>query len=272
VARGIDDPDFDLAATLTSAGATPLESTFPGINMIRLPSYYTSSSDTVAGYQQYVTWLTANHIVVEIEDHDYPNVLTGTALTGAVQWYSTMAAAFMNNPYVWFGTQNEPNNPSDQSVVTDMQVAIYNAIRGTGNSNPIMIVPIGGYTTNGLTASAYTSMTNVLWDVHYYNWIANYSTDQATNDSALASEISGVAAFSPSADGTMPVIVGEYGNSTDGNSIDAGWTETVTAVTSSGYGALAWAWYYPGATGDQLTDGSGNLTAYGQMVAQFIMQ
>jgi hypothetical protein len=64
------------------------------------------------------------------------------------------------------------------------------------------------------------------------------------------------------------VIIGEYGVSTDGQNTDPNGTQVVTAVESSGYGCMAWGWD-PGAN-DDVTDGSNNLTPYGQQVAQFI--
>jgi hypothetical protein len=74
--------------------------------------------------------------------------------------------------------------------------------------------------------------------------------------------------------GVIPVIIGEYGNSTDGNNVDPGWQATITAVntTPDGEGSLAWNWDANG-TQDQVQnscfDGT-SLIAYGQLVAQYI--
>ena len=74
-----------------------------------------------------------------------------------------------------------------------------------------------------------------------------------------------------SADGVMPVIIGEYGDSTTGEDIDANGDQVVQVVDSSGYGSMAWNWNSC-CTGDKLTNGPGSsLTSpYGQLVAQFI--
>ncbi len=61
-------------------------------------------------------------------------MFTGDQLAAESNWYAGMAAAFIGNPYVWFGTINEPGNGD-----SDQELATYNAIRGTGNNNPIML-------------------------------------------------------------------------------------------------------------------------------------
>jgi hypothetical protein len=121
-----------------------------------------------------------------------------------------------------------------------------------------------GQTNVGYTASAYAAMHNVIWDVHYYGWVSGYSTNQATVTSTLSS-ITAQAQQIKSADGTIPIIIGEYGNSTSGVGIDPNATQVIQAVQASGYGYAAWAWGN-GNPGDGLTSGSG-LSSYGQQVA-----
>jgi hypothetical protein len=53
-------------------------------------------------------------------------------------------------------------------------------------------------------------MTNVVWDVHFYAWVANNSTDQTTVNQALDSGVQTITG----ADGTIPPLIGEYGVST----------------------------------------------------------
>jgi hypothetical protein len=69
-----------------------------------------------------------------------------------------------------------------------------------------------------------------------------------------------------SADGTMPVIIDEYGNSTSGTTFDANATQVITAAQQSGVGSVGWAWYL-GSPGDGLNDSGNGLSAYGQQVA-----
>jgi uncharacterized repeat protein (TIGR01451 family) len=264
----------------TSNTGPQVAAMFPGINFVRLPTGqpYPSASDL----QSLITSFTDAGIVVEIEDHPWPEVApyTGSALTAETDWYASLASAFAGNPYVWFGTMNEPQTAygSAEAAISTQEVAIYDAIRGAGSNTILMMELMGGGNPGtigagfGMTASSYASMTNIVWDLHFYAWVAGYSSDQGTVTAALfgsASAGQGIAAAQtiPSADGTVPVLIGEYGNSTDGQNIDADWVQVITAVTSSGYGSAAWAWD-PGAA-DVLVSG-GALTPYGQMVAQYI--
>ena len=126
-----------------------------------------------------------------------------------------------------------------------------------------------------MTPSTYSSMTNIVWDFHFYGWDSGYSTDQATVNAALlgsASAGQGILAAQTitSADGLVPVLIGEYGNSTDGQNIDPNWVQVITAVETSGYGSAAWE-FNTGGVADVLVSG-GTLTAYGQMVAQYLAQ
>jgi hypothetical protein len=124
-----------------------------------------------------------------------------------------------------------------------------------------------------LVPSIYANMTNTIWDVHIYGYQVNYSTDQTTVDANVAA-MAAAAQTIPSADGTMPVLLAEYGPSTDGTSDDPNGVQNVTAVVNAGgtgkYGSAAWAWN-PGGSADHLLDGSGQPSSpYGQMVRIYI--
>ncbi len=262
--------DVDLPSAVNA-----FTTTLPGINFIRMTNF-NLSEDTVAYLTPYINQLTSEGIAVEIQDTNYPNVFTGSALTSAEQWYASFATAFENNPYVWFDTQNEPTGGD----VTDDQneiVGIYNAIRATGNNNIIMMDP-GGNTIPGMNPAVFATMTNVAWDEHYYNWESGYSTSLAANEAKLSSDIATMQSIT-SANGTIPVIVGEYGNSTDGSNVDPGGSQTLQAVqdsVTSGQtsGAISWEWYNSGTQADNMvnsvTGGSASLSSYGQEVAQWI--
>jgi hypothetical protein len=262
-----------------------LLSDFPGLNMVRL--YFEGSfSDNLSSIQASINALTAKGIVVEIEDHTgiSQTPYTGSQLAAEQAWYSSIASASKTNPYVWFGTFNEPGNGANLAGIAAQEVATYNTIRGAGNNNPILMEePSGGnpglvganatgYDGSGpMPASDYAKMTNIIWDLHYYGWASKYSTDQATVNAALqgsASSASGIAGAQTiqSADGKVPVIIGEFGNSTTGGAIDPNGDQVINAVTQSGLGYLAWGWN-PDPQGDQLTNGNGALTGYGQQIA-----
>jgi Cellulase (glycosyl hydrolase family 5) len=252
-------------------------------NFVRLAVYDYASPSALRAY---VTDLTSHGIVVELEDHTNSSgadaggsqgqIFSGQQLTNELNWYSSIASAFKNNPYVWFGTDNEPSEVDasgkwDPAALSDWQLQTYNAIRKAGNNSPVML-EANGWASNGApvmlqgyNAADYASMTNVIWDPHYYGWLTNYSTDQATNNNFVAEMIQQVQQIK-SADGTIPVIFGEYGNSTDGVNIDANGSQVIQAVLNSGAGNVAWAWG-SGNPGDGLINNDGSLSSYGQLVA-----
>ena len=123
-----------------------------------------------------------------------------------------------------------------------------------------------------MTPSAYAGMTNIVWDLHYYGWVSGYSTSQSAVNQSLASSVNAAQTIT-SADGKVPVVIGEYGPATDGQNTDANANQVLQAVQGSihhrrdGW-TMAWGW--SSGMNDNLTDGSGNLTSYGQEVAQWI--
>jgi hypothetical protein len=270
IARGINVYD-DLAV---GAGGS-MTAMFPGLNYVRVGIHHPYPDPST--FQAFVTQMTGKGIVIEFEDHPdggggQDPAYTGSALAAESAWYAAMAKAYASNPYVWFGTFNEPGTQGGS--VSDWQLATYNAIRGAGNNNPILLEIVGwpGAWNNTMTPSDYAGMHNTIWDPHFYGWIPRYSTDQSTVDRALADEIAQVQQI-PSADGTMPVIIAEYGNSTDGTTIDPNGTQVVTSVANAGgsgkAGSAAWAWL-PGGNADHLQD-AGTLTSpYGEQVALYI--
>ena len=51
---------------------------------------------------------------------------------------TSLATAFKGNPYVWFSTDNEPGDQYTYNGATSAeQLAVYNAIRATGNTSMI---------------------------------------------------------------------------------------------------------------------------------------
>jgi len=259
----------DIQAVLTA---------YPGLNFIRLSTWY-SAPYSVADYQAFISITTAKGIVVEIEDHSYHTggnpAFTGAELAAESAWFASLAKPFAGNPYVWFGSMNEPKGSG--ADITAQEVATYNAIRGAGNNSIIMMEVYGGGvsqlmgTSGGQIVGSYAFMKNIVWDVHYYDWPSGYSAVQAEVDSVLAALI-GLAQQITSADGKVPVIIGEYGDSTDGKAVDGGWKEVITAVVNLGgklqYGSAAWEWSSAGA--DALLNADGTLSTYGQMVALYI--
>jgi hypothetical protein len=291
IAKGINIYWDQLSSAVGNGTTMPLTTAFPGLSMVRVNFEGPPGSGypDVSQFEAQVNALTAKGIVVELEDHTgiSNQPYTGAQLATEQAWYSSLATTFKDNPYVWFGTYNEPGNGTDLAGIAAQELATYNTIRAAGDNAPILMEePSGGnpglvgadatgYDGAGpMTPSDYAGMHNIVWDLHSYGWDSGYSTDQATVSAALEGSASGASGIAgaqtiTSADGTVPVIIGEFGNSTTGNSIDGNANQVIQAIASSGKGFLAWGWN-PGAVGDQLTDGSGNLTSYGQQIASII--
>jgi hypothetical protein len=265
IAHGVNVYSDDLASISAS-----LNTTLPGTNFIRV---IVRSLQDPSTYTAFVNQMTAQGIVVEFEDHPDgggdQDAAPPEGIPAESAWYAAMATAFKNNPYVWFGTFNEPMPTPGLSA---WQQATYNAIRGAGDNNPIMLEVSGSNPSNlqqALDPSVYATMTNVIWDVHCYNYQSNYSTDQATVDASVQGMISAAQSIK-SADGLVPVIIGEYGDSTTGSVVsDPGGMQEVQAVESSGVGSAAFTWTAGIAPGNMIRNTDGSLTAYGQVVAAF---
>ena len=127
---------------LRVAPVSVIKTVFPKINFIRLAigggncgGFSCKTPDNVV--IPWVNSVTAQHIVVEIENHipDQRSAPTGAALAAESAQYASYAVAFADNPYVWFGTDNELNPPG----VSAEHLATYNAIRGTGNNAILMM-------------------------------------------------------------------------------------------------------------------------------------
>lgn len=260
----------DIGTASGAALAARMRGLLPGINLVRVANYVLN---TPSLYASFVNTMTANKVVVVFEDHCTGNpVLTGTALTNESNWYASMATQFLGNPYVWFQSCNEPGSNDFQQMQ-----ATYNAVRGTGSNVPVIfeagLGANGDPTTVGSTTFT-NSMRNVAWDVHAYDWMSGYSTNLTTITNDANSRISAMQTIT-SADGTMPVIDLETGNSTNGTSVDpGGFQEVQAAYANPNYvGNSAWIFdsLYANTPPDNLTNPGGTtLNAFGMQVAGYI--
>jgi hypothetical protein len=272
IAHGVD-----LWASSMSDVSATLISLLPGTNMVRV---YDANYQDPSTYASFISTLTGKGIVVVIVDayNGAGNggggqgvAFSGQTLMQQQAWFQTFASTYANNFYVWFGPNNEP--PGDG--LTAWEQESYNTIRSAGNNSIIMLdLPGGGYPGNtiaayGMDASVYARMTNIVLDPHFYGWVTRGDNSQGAATSAMQEELS--AAQLQTANGVAPEIIGEYGNATDGSNIDPNWQQVVNAVTQSGVGSTAWALPGGGGSGDILANGM-SLTAFGQMVAEFIVQ
>jgi hypothetical protein len=287
IARGVNILDAELGTVSSSE----IHSLMPQVNFIRLACGFgngISDAQPIPVLQSWIDEVTAAGIVVMIDNHVGDQRSAGSLDFGEeAAWFSSLASIYMNNPYVWFESGNELNYP-----VSAEHKNVYDAVRGTGNGNLVVFcVPTGGGSTStGDNApdnpGVYASMTNVVWDHHWYNWMTGGDGNQGNVDNLLASTISGYQATAPSADGPMPVIMGETGflNYTGGcggsSAVDAnggcGTNEIVLSVettgTTAGSGYAIWLWagafMFGNAATDLVDQGSNTLTSHGQFLVQ----
>jgi hypothetical protein len=289
VPRGLNLTD-DLGSQISKV----LDS-MPGITMIRFPACsgalgtswcFSGQVDTADSLAPIVDAATARGVVIELEDHSacngcYPNIPDNGQQANELNWYASIASRFRDNPYVWFGTLNEPNS-GDWNGIASQQRQVYDTIRAAGNNNPILLEVRGGQSLDFAQAYPhyYADMHNVIWDMHYYGDFGNndLAVDKAmfTGDGPCRTAI--VCGYKPmmaipTGDGHGAVIVGEYGPT---GAADASvnynnviYTMQQVGTNQNGIGGLAWAWSADG-TGPYHLYFGGTLTSWGPELANFI--
>ncbi len=274
---------------------------FPNINMIRIAYqdddennlFWASTATDDQFLSTFVQAATSRRIVVLLEDHSTIGTFTWTQ--GQIDTYRTLAERYKDNPYVWFATENEPDDAPGERIAQNAR-ATYDAIRDSGNDNMVLLLTRGGGFTDeiqtyanyieggavpnypgsgpGSGGASVTAMHNVAWDMHLYMW-ANPSASVAEVEETLWNGIdtpwgpfAGINAYSngpKSADGVIPVIVGEWGLDWAGDSVMAVMLQT--GPDSYPVGNLAWNWSAGGP--DVLVSGD-ERTPYGDAVNAFI--
>ena len=276
--RGLNLYDSQMSSACSSSDCSPLLRLFPKLSVVRLACF---SYQDPSAYQSFIDTLTSRGVVVELEDHSNNGgnaggsagtVFSGQQLTDELHWFSAIASAYAGNPYVWFGTDNEPSENPSAAALSTWQQQTYQAIRNTGNQS-IILVEMNcdrdpSSCAAGYTRSVYSNMTNIVWDMHYYGWLTGFATDQNTINNDIAGHAAAAQQLT-SADGTVPIFIGEYGNSTDGNNLDANGMQVVAGVEASGFSSTAWH-FDSYAAQDNLTDGSNLTSPFGTSVAAFI--
>ncbi len=278
VARGVNIYAYSMLATNNGA---LIKATFKGLNFLR---YITRPLSAPWTYDSVVDYLTPLGVVVEFEDHPdgggaQGSVYTGAQLAAESAWYAAMAAHFKDNPYVWFGTYNEP--PTKGGSLSAWQRATYDAVRGTGNNNPVMLEASGSRPWNlqkALEPSYYASMTNVIWDVHVYPYQNNFKTDSKS----ITDNVNGMIAAAQtiqSGDGIVPVIIGEAGVIGEKGLAPNGYATVEALINAAQKGSVVglapFVWYANAEIGSDtpsnLTDRMGTPTnPYGRMVQRYI--
>ena len=270
------------------------------------PSSFLTFVEQLTGYNlSGTTWTKVNNnaIVVGIEDHNQGansislDEYTGEALTVQLNWYAAMAAYYAGNPYVWICGPNEigTNDYSQAQIATasNWEGLVYNAIRGAGNNNMIQLMcGVGGSNIgtvgvgSGFTPSTYAGMTNIVWELHSYYSEGDSEGNPPIYTTAMGYVQGGTSAPSSgagggwgiigaqtiqSADGLVPVIIGEWGSDSGNPNTNeaAPLAAAVTAVQAQGVGSTAWAWWEGGGAW-ACVNGNGQLSTWGQEVAAVV--
>lgn len=281
-----------VTAVTDFTNCTPLLKAFPRTKIVRIPCYdILGAMADPASISRYVTALTGKGIVCSIEYHLVGMRTPKGNLNQVVAWYGRWAAYYKNNPLVWFETPNEmepyQDNDNGANYFATLQGTI-NAIRAQSNTI-IQVMQFYGTISGGLWGqikgnSWWGQQRNLINNCHIY---AGYGypgqftgSSQADANSWVAGLMTFYKGVLATADGTnLPVINGEYGDSTDGSNVDNNWQAIVTAgtnvVTTPGLtGSTAWFWNN-GGPGPGFQDcllkgpsynGVDGLTAFGQTV------
>jgi hypothetical protein len=271
-ARGVCILESTIANVVRAADCTPLLAKFPGTNCVRI-AMESGYGPLPGELQNAIIWLTAKRIAVQIGQYNTTGgVASGQGLTDEVNWIGAIANTYKANPFVWFSTDNEPREIF-AGAVTQEQKAFINAIRrGAGNTSMIGIDDSYGK----YDPSVYQSEHKLHWDSHYYPANANNSLNVADHVASIKGRNAMLRGLFQSADGIMPIMDGEFGDSTGGDYPNSGGAQAVQAVlqvSGAEAGWTAWIYYWPGnksrgMMGDELTnEDTGVLTPYGQQIA-----
>lgn len=268
--RGLGIGIYDYQTTSNGeALAQDILKKFPGLNLIRMANYEYGAP---AKYAPFTNYLTKRGVVVVFENHDGDHsVFTGAKLKEESKWYSDLATYYKDNPFVMFQTINEPG-----ANCSTHQWGTYSAVRGTGSNTIVFLEAGAGGDGNPETlgdTSVYSHMQNVAWDLHAYNWMSKYSRNISVIQADQNRRIANMQAIK-SADGVIPVVTLEFGNST-AVTVDVGGKEQVDAtLTNPKYLAhAAWGWNNNNVANEAdnlTTPGAKALTGYGKQVAAYI--
>ncbi len=223
------------------ATAEPLTSSLPGINMVRIAAFSAVGdigNAAVVDMKPYIDTIITQGIVVVI----YCNItdtLTGADLTTVTNWYADVAVEYAGNTLVWFGAQSRPtlSSPDNDAMLS----AIYAAVRGAGNDSMFLVSTdiVTSAEVSGYALGTLAGLHNFCWDHHFYNSASNYSDDQDVNNAALSNAMSALWKLA-----NVPIIIGEFGDASDGQSVDVGWQQTLQTVyyntNSSGFLQAWW--------------------------------
>jgi hypothetical protein len=252
---GIAIHDSDLPSFVANAQCQPLTTLFPKINLVRLmaESYWGAST-----YATQINWLTSQKIMVCIQNFQNFNangssagnvgggqgvIFTGALLATESAWFAACASYFASNPYVIFGTNNEPSTTDANGSGSDIyglwqwQQSTYNAIRGTGSNALIEIEQPATYLQGAYALDfgapsgnpIFGAMKNIFFGPHLYPYIFNADSVDPGQSAIYSSPVTGFANGAwggvvqqmanlqtlTSQDGKVPCCIWEFGPSDD---------------------------------------------------------
>ena len=255
----------DNQVDLQRVSLAALKRAYPqGLNYVRWACHGENplppSSDPVAS--AWVRDLTGAGIIVLVDLH-YTGNAVDPADQRSNQWLADWATWGRSNPRVWFDTQNEPHGSGAQ--ISAMMKGQYNAIRATGNPNPILLCTGNpGGELQGMNPADFAGMTNAGFDPHCYGWM----TPQ------WPQVLSDLAKFT-SRDGAMPAVCSEFGDGGGSDAQDSNWVPNVQTALAHPGGFAAWMVNWMMSPADCLwappLDGSAINAGFGQMVHDAIV-
>lgn len=255
-----------------AALAQQLRTMMPGLNLIRLAfkqSCGVSASNQPSAYEAFINDMTSNHVFVVIEDHDTAfrvlSASTSPTLAQEHAWYAALANYYKSNTYVGFETMNEPGYPTKNGSAGEIQQIqdTYAAVRTDAGSTALLWIAAGqgddnsvaslldcntGWCNRGAPSAALKAaiavFKGIVWDKHWYN--VSGSTVGAIQSTMNGAYGLGELQLAPSADGVIPTLSLEGGNSGDGTNIDANAAAGMQAYYTDSdprySGFTAWIW------------------------------
>jgi Cellulase (glycosyl hydrolase family 5) len=310
IPEGTNVDNYEINNIIQKSNGFPVTTLLPGINYIRVNvcgegacaingsvngGQPTSISyPSTSNYSRLATWCQTNKIACEFEDHtsnggywEGSNLSVGnvyslapaagsTLLSSITTFWASFATMCKSNPYCWIGSLNEMASGDNSYSATSMaaistyELALYNAIRNTGNNNIIDLQAGAGAghsgtvgSKSGMTMSAYAGMTNVMFFMHYYCGLGSYSVSCSDTAANAQTSLAGTTAANQDGgtggsgylgtqtqttkDGVPPVIYNEWGiasgnaTSTDGKNLAV----AMTNIQSAGIGSGAFTYFEP---------------------------
>jgi dienelactone hydrolase len=112
VPQGVSVVDGTLPSVIDGSG-NPLLSKFPHINMVRI-AVWSGYNQNDQGIITAIDALTKKGVVVQINNYNAPNAIDAGDMNQESDWIKSWAAAYKGNPFVWFGSKNEPKTDQAQ--------------------------------------------------------------------------------------------------------------------------------------------------------------